>query len=330
MSTYMATRSRANGKPLDAPRYLTGMEWVRRRVRAAYERLLHREIDGAPSHVAVIQDGNRRYAREHGDDPSDGHRAGAETTREMLRWCADLGVAELTLYAFSTENFERPRPEREHLFDLLEEKLREFADEPDIHEEGVTIRAIGDLERLPPRVREAVDYAERRTADHDTFRLNVALAYGGRNALLAAARDTVEAAAAGRVDPAAVDASVVEDRLPGPDRSVDLIVRTGGDERTSNFLPWHADGNEAAVFFCAPYWPAFSKTDFLRAVRTYQSREKSWRQTRARRALALLGAASEAELADARAVLDRFRGSLPAGERADTPRDDDPDPAAAD
>ncbi|GAB6879816.1 polyprenyl diphosphate synthase [Halorubrum gandharaense] len=281
----------------------------------AYRRHLRREIDDPPAHVAVIQDGNRRYARERGDDAPDGHRAGADTTERVLDWCADLGVAELTLYAFSTENFDRPDEELDPLFDLLEHKLREFADADRVHEQGVCIHAIGDVDRLPPRVRDAVAYAERRTAGYEEFRLNVALAYGGRNELLSAAREIAGEAAAGDLDPESVDAETVEDRLyDRPVRDVDLIVRTGGDERTSNFLPWHANGNEAAVYFCAPYWPEFSEVDFLRAIRTYESREESWQRARTERAAALVRAVAEVELDEARQVAARLREQLPGGD----------------
>ena len=262
--------------------------------RRLYERVLECEIGGVPAHVAVIQDGNRRYAREHGAKTTDGHRAGADTTERVLKWCADLGIEELTLYAFSTENFERPPEEREVLFDLIAEKLRTFADRPEVHDRGVRIRAIGETQKLPERVREAIAYAEERTADHDAFQLNVALAYGGRAELLGVARDVARAAAAGECDPEDVTVETVEDRLTtGPTRDVDLIIRTGGAERTSNFLPWHANGNEAAVYFCAPYWPEFSRIDFLRAIRTYESRRESWRKTRAQRAAALVRAAGD-------------------------------------
>ncbi|MWV64791.1 di-trans,poly-cis-decaprenylcistransferase [Halorubrum sp. JWXQ-INN 858] len=285
---------------------------IREGVERAYLRLLRREIDRVPEHVAIIQDGNRRYARERGDDAPDGHRAGADTTERVLDWCADLGIEELTLYAFSTENFARPAAELEPLFDLLEAKLREFADADRVHDQGVCIHAIGDVARLPPRVRDAVDYAERRTADNDRFRLNVALAYGGRNELLSAARGIAREVAAGELDPTDVDVGTVEDRLyDRPVRDVDLIVRTGGDERTSNFLPWHANGNEAAVYFCAPYWPEFSEIDFMRAIRTYQSREESWRRDRTERAVALVRAVAEVELAEARRVAGRLRERLP-------------------
>jgi tritrans,polycis-undecaprenyl-diphosphate synthase [geranylgeranyl-diphosphate specific] len=288
---------------------------LRRLADSAYERLLAREIDGAPRHVAVIQDGNRRYASARGSEATAGHHAGAATTEAVLDWCDELGVEELTLYAFSTENFERPPEEREAIFDLVEAKLREFADAERVHEAAVEIRAIGETERLPERVREAIRYAEGRTRGYDRLRLNVALAYGGRAELLGAARDIARAVERGELAPGEIDTATVESRLRGgATRDVDLIIRTGGDERTSNFLPWHANGNEAAAFFCTPYWPAFRKVDFLRAIRTYESREESWRHTRARRALALVRALGRAELDEARAVLRRLRGHLPRGE----------------
>ena len=294
--------------------------WLERRWNSAYERLLSREVDNAertPTHVAVIQDGNRRYARARGEDAPSGHRAGAKTTERVLEWCRDVGVEELTLYAFSTENFSRPPEEREALFDLLCEKLREFADAREVHENEVSIRVIGDVERLPNRVQDAVRYATQRTEHYDRFVLNVALAYGGRNELLEAARSVCRDVDAGRIEPNTVDVRTIESQLyDRPVRDVDLIIRTGGDERTSNFLPWHANGNEAAAFFCTPHWPAFSKVDFLRAVRTYEHREASWRRARARRALSLVRAMGEAELAEAREILTRFRDSLPARERS--------------
>jgi tritrans,polycis-undecaprenyl-diphosphate synthase [geranylgeranyl-diphosphate specific] len=287
------------------------LRWVREQIRQAYIRHLDRAIEDGPTHVAIIQDGNRRYARRQGDDAPDGHRAGAETTEQVLDWCHELGIEELTIYAFSTENFSRPPEEREPLFDLIESKLYELADADRVHDNGMRIRAVGEIERLPDRLREAVDYAEARTSEYDAFSLNVALAYGGRAELLGAARDVLRDVAAGDLAASDVDVDAIDARLAGqPVRDVDLIIRTGGDERTSNFLPWHANGNEAAVFFCAPYWPEFSKTDFLRAIRTYESREDSWRHTRTERAVALVRAVAETELAEARTVSARLRGQL--------------------
>jgi tritrans,polycis-undecaprenyl-diphosphate synthase [geranylgeranyl-diphosphate specific] len=292
-------------------------------VQRLYERLLEREVSGVPTHVAVIQDGNRRYAKKRGAEATAGHRAGADTTEQVLKWCADLGVEELTLYAFSTENFQRSREEREALFDLISEKLRSFADRSEVHERGVRIRAIGQTDRLPERVQDAITYAEQRTAGYDNLNLNVALAYGGRGELLGVARSIAAEAASGEFDPDDVTVAEIEDRLTTrPTRAVDLIIRTGGAERTSNFLPWHANGNEAAVYFCTPYWPEFSRVDFLRAIRTYESRQKSWRRTRAQRAAALVGAVSDVELTEASRVVGQFRGSVP---EADIDESDDHD-----
>jgi tritrans,polycis-undecaprenyl-diphosphate synthase [geranylgeranyl-diphosphate specific] len=188
-------------------------KWIRQRFTDAYERMLRRQLEVAPTHVAIIQDGNRRYARERGDDAPDGHREGAKTTERVLEWCEELGIEELTLYAFSTENFDRPDEELDPLFDLLESKLHEFADADRVHENEVCIRAIGDVDRLPGRVQDAVDYAEARTQEYQQFTLNIALAYGGRNELLSAARDVASAVADGELDPADVDVAAIEDRL---------------------------------------------------------------------------------------------------------------------
>lgn len=263
--------------------------WFRQIAERVYERMLFTELSELPAHVAIIQDGNRRYARKQGAEPTDGHQEGAETTEAVLDWCDELGIEEVTLYTFSTENFNRPPDEREALFDLISEKLREFADADRVHEAEVHIRAIGDTSRLPERVREAIRYAEQRTDAYDNLTLNVALAYGGRTELLEATRTIARKVERGELEPEDVDAATVETALyDGPTRDVDLIIRSGGDERTSNFLPWQANGNEAAVYFSAPYWPEFRKLDFLRSIRTYEHREKRWRQTRARRARAVV------------------------------------------
>ncbi len=282
---------------------------LRRTLLGIYERSLEREITDPPRHIAVIQDGNRRYARRNGEAIADGHRAGASTSKRILEWCRDVGVRELTLYAFSTENFERPPDEREHLYDLIEEKLYEFADSDETHEHEIRIKAIGELQRLPDRVQEAVAYAERHTAAYDHYRLNVALAYGGRAELLTAASEVASAVAEGALHPGDIDVDEIDRYLYDADvTAVDLIIRTGGDERTSNFLPWHANGNEAAVYFCTPCWPEFTKRDFLRAIRTYQYREKRWQQTRVKRAAALVFALGDRELPRARSIIQTVGG----------------------
>ncbi len=271
--------------------------WATDHFQQLYEKVLRREIGTGPTHVAIIQDGNRRYARKQGADAPDGHREGAQTSEQVLNWCEELGIDELTLYAFSTENFKRPLDEREPLFDIIESKLYELADSDRVHSTGVCIRAIGEIDRLPDRVQTAISYAETQTEGYSHFRLNVALAYGGRNELLRAARAVAAAVDDGDLDPRDIDIETIEQQLyRQPIRDVDLIIRTGGDERTSNFLPWHANGNEAAVYFCAPYWPEFSKVDFLRGIRTYESREQSWQQTKLERALTVVRSLGDVDL----------------------------------
>jgi tritrans,polycis-undecaprenyl-diphosphate synthase [geranylgeranyl-diphosphate specific] len=274
---------------------------LRTPIEGLYARVLESELEATPSHIAVIQDGNRRYAAKRGVDKTTGHREGAQTTEELLKWCGDLDIEEVTLYAFSTENFERPPEEREALFDLITEKLRDFADADEIHEREVRIRAIGQTADLPQRVRDAVAYAESKTGEYDRLHLNIALAYGGRAELLDATRTIAAAVEAGDLDPDDVTIETIDEALPdGPSRSVDLIIRSGGDERTSNFLPWQANGNEAAVYFTTPYWPEFRRIDFLRALRTYDYREESWHGTRIRRARALASVLGETATAAGR------------------------------
>ena len=230
----------------------------------------------------------------------------------MSNWCDELSIAEVTLYTLSTENFKRPPEELSALYDLISDKLRTLADADHIHENGVQIHALGDLSQLPERVRDAVQYAEDRTDSYDQLKLNIALAYGGRNELVRATQRLMTDVAAGTLRPNDITTETIEDCLyREPLREVDLIIRTGGDKRTSNFLPWYANGNEAAVYFCTPYWPEFDKVEFLRALRTYESRESSWQQTRTRRAVALVRALAATGYQDRPRVIHRLRQQLP-------------------
>lgn len=272
---------------------------------------IQRSVDLTPDHVAVIQDGNRRYARERGLDPSEGHVHGATTTEDMLHWCDEFGITEVTLYTFSTENFARPTEELTELFDLIENRLHSFADADLVHDNEVAIRGLGEISRLPDRVNEAVAYAEQRTQQYDTLKLNVALAYGGRNELLRTAQQLTQQVADGELEPDAITVDLIGEQLYSESvQDVDLVIRTGGDERTSNFLPWHANGNEAAVYFCTPYWPEFNKVEFARAIRTYEAREQSLQETRLRRALSLAHAVKQAEYQQRPHLIYRLRNQL--------------------
>lgn len=243
-----------------------------------YERLLKsRILAGVPvEHVAIIQDGNRRFARQKGLSKFLGHSLGADTSERVMDWCLDVGVRHLTLYAFSTENFSRNETEKRYLFDLIKNKFIELKRSKKIHHNQIRVRAIGRVEMLPQDLQEEICRTQEATRKYDNMYLNVALAYGGQRELIDAARYLARQVSAGKIKAADVDENLIaqhlypQDGIPVP--KVDLIIRTGGDCRTSNFLPWQANGNECAAYFCAPYWPEFRKIDFLRAIRTAQTR----------------------------------------------------------
>jgi tritrans,polycis-undecaprenyl-diphosphate synthase [geranylgeranyl-diphosphate specific] len=248
---------------------------------ALYERLLKKEVfAGSPvEHVAIIQDGNRRYAMRRGISKVLGHSSGAQTAERVLDWCLELGIKHITLYSFSTENFNRDENEKHYLFDLIKRKFLELYDSAKVHNNQVRVRAIGRMDLLPRDLQEAISLVEEATRSYSKMYLNVALAYGGQRELVDAARALAHRVKDGRLKAEDLSEDLVaqylypHDGVPVP--KVDLIIRTGGEFRTSNFLPWQANGNECAAYFCAPYWPEFRKIDFLRAIRTAQARRLS-------------------------------------------------------
>jgi tritrans,polycis-undecaprenyl-diphosphate synthase [geranylgeranyl-diphosphate specific] len=239
-----------------------------------YERFLRMQCRHVPNHIAIIQDGNRRYAKLLGIDTAGGHRAGADKTEEMLDWAHELGIRHITLYTFSTENFSRSKDEVQHLFELFKEKFTSVLEDERVKNYRIRVQMVGDRSRIPDDLREVIDTVEASTRDYDGFCLNIALAYGGRNEIVLAAREILTEVTVKGLDPDTIDVQMVEQHLHGGRGipPVDLIVRTGNEYRTSNFLPWLANGHESAVYFCAPYWPLFRKIDLLRAIRIYDQR----------------------------------------------------------
>ncbi|MGA2105197.1 polyprenyl diphosphate synthase [Methanoregula sp.] len=247
---------------------------VRRVLEPLYERYLLMQCKHIPKHIAIIQDGNRRFAKETGINVAKGHRAGADKTEEMLDWAHDLGIRYITIYSFSTENFNRAEEEIRELFELFKEKFISTISDERVIKHRIRIQMVGDRSLLPEDLRIAIEAAEEATKDHDGFTLSVALAYGGRNEIVLAAREIVSAVREGKISPVEIDIQMVESHLHEGKEipPVDLIIRTGNEYRTSNFLPWLANGHESAVYFCAPYWPLFRKIDLLRAIRIYEQR----------------------------------------------------------
>jgi len=222
-----------------------------------------------PRHLALIMDGNGRWAKQRGWERFLGHRRGVSTVNVVTTECVHLGIQRLTLYAFSSENWNRPRREVDVLMELLATFLR--SELPTMQEHNVRLEAIGRLDRLPSEVRAVLNESLAATAGNTGMALCLALSYGGRDELVDACRALAARAARGEIDPAQIDAAAVEGALyAGHD--VDLVIRTAGEQRISNFLPWQAAYAEFVT--CAPLWPDFT-LDHLRAcLREYQGRER--------------------------------------------------------
>lgn len=229
------------------------------------------DLDRIPRHVAIIMDGNGRWATKRGLPRAAGHRAGVKAIRETIQAALELGIEILTVYSFSSENWRRPRAEVEHLMDLFVEVLdRELRT---LHELGVRVRMIGRREGLPARTAEAFERAERETEANRRLTYVVALNYGGRQELVDAVRAIAADAAAGAIDPYAVDEETVRSRLYAPDLpDPDLLIRTSGELRVSNFLLWQIAYSE--LWVTATLWPDFDRHDLLRAVVDYQRRTR--------------------------------------------------------
>ncbi|MBA2632713.1 MAG: di-trans,poly-cis-decaprenylcistransferase [Chloroflexi bacterium] len=220
-----------------------------------------------PRHVAIIADGNRRWARERGLPVLAGHIQGIEAIRPIVRRARDAGVETLSVYTFSTENWARPDDEVAGLFGLIDGAVRQYTDE--LIEEGVRVRVIGRLHEAPADVQRSIRAAEDRTSGGARITLNICFNYSGRAEIVDAARALVAA----RADPNAIDeARFAEHLYTSGQQDVDLVIRTGGDQRTSNFLLWQAA--YAELVFCPKFWPDFDAADFDAALEDYARRDR--------------------------------------------------------
>jgi tritrans,polycis-undecaprenyl-diphosphate synthase [geranylgeranyl-diphosphate specific] len=243
----------------------------------AYERRLLKEVQQgkAPEHIAIIMDGNRRFAAEIGLDVTDGHQKGRNKLEELLNWGMEVGTKILTVFAFSTENRRRTDEEVKELMTLFEESFYKAADDKRVHKNQIAIRVLGQTSILPEKVQKAIAHAEERTKDYDRYKLNLAIAYGGREEILQAIKEISERVKKGELKVEDIDENVFSKflytaELPDPD----LILRTSGEVRVSNFLLWQLAYSE--LYFVDVYWPGFRKIDFLRAIRSYQQRTRRY------------------------------------------------------
>lgn len=225
----------------------------------------------APEHLAIIMDGNGRWAEQRGLPRSAGHRAGVERIRDTIEVCLEYGVKYLTLYAFSTENWNRPAAEVDYLMNLFLEALQK--ETLKLHEQQIRVRFIGLKEKLASNLIELMEQSERLTANNQAMTLNIALNYGGRSEILAAVKGIARQVKEGEFDPEQLQEADLAQRLftagqPYPD----LLIRPGGERRVSNFLIWQIAYTE--LYFSEHYWPEFTKRHLLAAFESFGQRER--------------------------------------------------------
>jgi len=238
-----------------------------------YKLLEQTKNQPVPEHVAIIMDGNRRFAKNIGLSPDIGHVFGKQKIEDVLEWCFELGIKNLTVYAFSTENFERENQEVKTLMNLCKRELDRALKDSRIHKNEVRIRVIGRLDLLPEDIAESAQYVMKNTKQYDKYSFNIALAYGGREEIIQAIQKIATDVKDGKIKIEDIKEPIVSKYLytngiPDPD----IVLRTSGEERISNFLLWQLAYSE--LYFSDVYWPAFQKRDFLKAIRTVQQRKR--------------------------------------------------------
>jgi len=242
-----------------------------------YEKLLENEVKSGnlPNHIALILDGNRRWAKMRNLPSWLGHEKGAKKVEEVLDWMLDLGIKTVTLYVLSTENLKRDKRELEKLFHIISKYLDKALNNEKILKYGVKVKAIGNLSLLPIEIQNKIRALEAKTASNNERFLNIAIAYGGRLEIINATKKIAQDVLEGKIKIDEIDEKLFEkylftSHLPNP--SPDLVIRTSGEERLSNFLLWQSAYSE--LIFLDIYWPDFRRIDLLRAIRTYQKRHR--------------------------------------------------------
>ncbi|MEE4313631.1 MAG: isoprenyl transferase [Desulfofustis sp.] len=229
-----------------------------------------------PGHVAIVMDGNGRWARKRKKPRIYGHKIGADSVRDIVETCGEIGISCLTLYAFSAENWKRPHQEVSGLMNILKSYLVSELDR--MEKNQIRLRCLGEISRLPDSVREVLLTSIQRTAANTKLNLNLALSYGARDEICRAVQSIAGQCRAGTLDPDQIDHQVIGDHLytaglPDPD----LLIRTGGECRLSNFLLWQASYSE--IYFTETMWPDFRRAAFIEAIRDYQQRERRFGRT---------------------------------------------------
>jgi len=226
-----------------------------------------------PSHVGIICDGNRRFAKTLGTEIAKGHQYGADKIEEVLDWCREIGIKNLTLWLFSTENFSRTPDELNELFKIAEKTAYKFANDERTHKNKIKLNVVGDPSKFPDYVKKALDCAVERTKDYDGFFFNIAIGYGGKHEIIAAVKKIAQMVKDGKLNPEDITKDFFEIQLYSASLpEVDLVIRTSGEQRTSGFLIWKTD--YAEYYFTEKYWPELEKEDFVKALVSYSERKR--------------------------------------------------------
>ena len=241
-----------------------------------YEWYISRDLkpEKMPKHIAIIMDGNRRFSKLQGNiDVVKGHEIGVDTLEKVLDWSIELGIEIITAYAFSTENFNRPQHEVEGLMNLFVKNFKRLVTHEKIHKNEVRVKVVGRTELLPDNVKEAIQEAEEATKHYKKRLFNLAIGYDGRLEIIDSFKKIISEVQAGKITVDDVDEDLVSKNLytEGLD-DPNLIIRTSGEERLSGFLLWQSSYSE--LYFCETLWPELRKVDFIRAIRSYQARDR--------------------------------------------------------
>ena len=242
-----------------------------------YGKRLENEIrDGdIPNHVALILDGNRRWAKRHLSMPKEGHWKGADAVENLLDWCEEFDIKIITLYVLSVENLDRNDEELDYLYELIRLRLEKLYNDPRIHKNQMRVKGIGRIELLPDSIKEVLQRLDDATKDYNNHFLNIALAYGGQYELVDAVKKIGEKIKKGSLDVNEISKKEIESNLYTshlPQSSPDMILRTSGEKRLSGFLIWQSAYSE--LVFMDIFWPEFRKIDLMRAIRTFQERKR--------------------------------------------------------
>jgi len=227
--------------------------------------------NAAPKHIGIVLDGNRRFAKRLMKEPWKGHEFGAEKVEKLLSWCKELGIKELTLYAFSMQNFSRPKQEFDYLMKLFLEFFEKAKNNKTIHDNKIRINFIGRIELFPKEVYSKMLELTEATKDYSDYLVNFAMAYGGREEIVDAIKKIGRKIEAGEITDAEIDEELVNKNVYMKDEP-DFIIRTGGDHRTSNFLIWQSSYSE--WFFLEKTWPEFEKEDLITCMNEFMQRER--------------------------------------------------------